>query len=162
MSFRKPLSVDVHFDDEVQSVHIYYYNFAVTRTFADGENLVSINAHRSYSSLNFQSNEVIEFKLPVFHADRTGINLNGYVGEILDCKLMSTFLDVQMITTIKGEKAIDMVDHEIFERYINMNEFIKAFAKMSRKIQKENPKATLKECFDTYYQSTKFELLTKK
>lgn len=162
MSFRKPLNVDVHFDDEVQSVHIYYYNFALTRTFADGENSVTINAHRSYSSLNFQSNEVIEFKLPVFHADRTGINLNGYVGEVLDCKLMSTFYDVQMITTIKGQKAIDMVDHEIFERYINMNEFIKAFAKMSRKIQKENSKATLKECFDTYYQSTKFELLTKK
>jgi len=162
MSFRKPLSVDVHFDDEVQSVHIYYYNFAVTRTFADGENLVSINAHRSYSSLNFQSNEVIEFKLPVFHADRTGINLNGHVGEVLDCKLMNSFYDLSMITTIKGNRAIDMQDHEIFERYINMNEFIKAFAKMSRKIQKENSKATFKECFDTYYQSTKFELLTKK
>lgn len=160
MSFRKPLTVTSgpYRDNAGYYVGIQYYNSSIHKNYINDKETIVINSNRTYKTFSF-NDEVILFDLPLFAVYNSKIATDVEYNYFISCKLrvrFRSFLEIESELTKIGK---EWNDGDIFVALINISNFLKSFGKTCRKMYKEDNTVSFKECFDKYFESTKFELL---
>lgn len=166
MSFKNPKLVSIYVTTEDTQCIINYLSSVIRKTVNHDSVVSEVHTKsREYKSLSKIKNpsEIFsrKFLLPIFGTFNRKIDLNYFTSYIVECEVIyyASFTGIRLDASFKtprGHYNTGLLgsDEFLFLLSINLNYFLTDFAKTFR--LKPDPNISLKEYFDSYYQSGNF------